>query len=89
MFAELAAVTRLLTGVGGVKAAGEAPTGLPEVNKVPVPSSLIVAIAVVTFPSELVAAQLKVSLLSKTPSLLIAVRTNNLPLLSRFTFAPV
>jgi hypothetical protein len=88
MFAELAAVTTLLTGVGvgAVKVAGAVPTGLPLVNKVPVPSSLMVAIAVVVVPSELVAAKLKVSLLSRLLSLLMAVRTNNLPLLSSVTF---
>jgi hypothetical protein len=86
MFAELADVTTLLTGVGAVKVAGEAPNGLPEVNKVPVPSSLMVAMAVVVVPSELVAAKLKVSLLSELLSLIMAVRTNNLPLLSRVTF---
>ena len=86
MFAELAAVTTLLTGVGAVKVVGALPTGLPEVNKVPVPSSLIVAMAVVTLPSELVAARLKVSLVSRLPSLIIAVRTNNRPLASRFKF---
>ena len=84
MFAELAAVTILLTGVDAVKVTP--PTGLPEVNKLPVPSSVMVAIAVVTVPKELVADKLKVSLLSRLLSLIMAVRTNNLPLLSRVKF---
>ena len=50
MLAAFAATTTLLTGVAAVRVAGAAPTGLPEVNKVPVPSSLMVAMAVVTVP---------------------------------------
>ena len=77
MFASAPLTTEV---VGGVIVAGAMPIGLPDVNKVPEPSSRMVAMPVTAVNPDCatgVAVRLNVSALSGVVSLAIAVRTNN------------
>ena len=79
----LAANTTPFTGVGGIAVAGARPTGLPEVNSVPVPSSFIVTVPTAEYLGS-VTVRVNVSPLSSDVSLVIATRTSKLPLASSF-----
>ena len=84
------------TGVVGTVTVGTVPatgadSSVPAVlgssvtNTVPVPSSLMVPIPITSTPLEFVTTNLNVSPLSSLTSLVIRVRTNSVPVLSRLT----
>ena len=83
---KVAALAANTTPVDGVVVAGTLPVGLPAVNKVPVASSLMVAVPVAVWLAALdVAVSVKVSPLSAVLSLVIGERTNSVPVPSMLT----
>ena len=88
-FSNVDALALLTTVVdGGVTVTGAMLVGLADVNNVPEPSSMMVAIPVTAVnpdPAAGVAVRLNVSALSGVVSLAMAVRTNSRPLLLRLT----